>query len=107
MDDIEKIKEQKKQELLEEQQQQQEDQQIDKQERQKEQILDQFLDENAKQRLNAVRMSDSERAEKVEQSIINLAQSGQINSKITGNEMANILSEINQSESQDYNIRGM
>lgn len=106
MEDIEKIKEQKKQELIEERKQQQEEQR-EEQERQKEQILNQFLDENAKQRLNAVRMSDSDRAERVEQSIIQLVQSGQITDMVTGDEMANILSEINQSESQDYNIRGM
>lgn len=76
------------------------------QEAKKKQILRQALTEDARKRLNNVRMVDEDKATKVEQSVIQIAQSGRLKGEIDDAKMKEILNEISD-DSPDYNIRGM
>jgi programmed cell death protein 5 len=106
-DELEELR-QKKMEQLKEQQQQGEGEAMEAQreqaEAQKKALLRKTLTDGARQRLNSVRMSKPQFAEKVEQQVIALARSGRIQGKIDEDQMKELLSEL-KPDSQDFNIR--
>jgi programmed cell death protein 5 len=106
-DELEELR-QKKMEQLQEQQQQGEGEAMEAQreqaEAQKNALLRKALTDGARQRLNSVRMSKPQFAEKVEQQVIALARSGRIQGKIDEDQMKELLSEL-KPDSQDFNIR--
>lgn len=111
MSDIEDIREKKRKELEKKAMQDQEEEarkQQEEAEMQKEALLKQHLEEGARKRLNTVQMAKPEFGEKVEQQILQLIQSGQINQKITEQQMKEILEDLNDkmSDNTDYDIKG-
>lgn len=111
--DIEDIREKRLRELREKHANNQtddtsesDDQREKEAEAKKKQILRENLTEDARQRLNNVRMVNEGTAQRVEQSIIQLAQRGRIQEKITDEKMKEILREAND-DSPDFDIRGM
>ena len=106
-DELEELR-QKKMEQLKEQQQQGDSEAMEAQreqaEAQKKALLRKTLTDGARQRLNSVRMSKPQFAEKVEQQVIALARSGRIQGKIDEDQMKELLSEL-KPDSQDFNIR--
>jgi len=73
-------------------------------EAQKEAMLRKHLTDGARKRLNTIEMSKPGFAEKVEQQLLALAQSGRIQGKIDEDKMKELLQEM-KPDSQDYNIR--
>jgi programmed cell death protein 5 len=73
-------------------------------EAQKKAILRQTLTDGARQRLNSVRMSKPQFAERVEQQVIALARSGRLQGKIDEDQMKELLSEL-KPDSQEFNIQ--
>ncbi|MFB6122977.1 MAG: DNA-binding protein [Haloferacaceae archaeon] len=73
-------------------------------EAQKQALLKQHLTDGARQRLNAVQMSKPEFAEKVEQQLVALAQSGRIQDRIDEDQMKELLQEL-KPESKSFDIR--
>jgi programmed cell death protein 5 len=67
-------------------------------------MLKQHLTDGARQRLNAVQMSKPQFAEKVEQQIVALAQSGRIQDRIDEDQMKALLKEL-QPESKSFDIQ--
>jgi programmed cell death protein 5 len=112
MSDIEDIREEKRKKLERKAMQDQEEeamkQQREEAEMQKEALLKQNLEEGARKRLNTVQMAKPEFGEQVEQQMLQLIQSGQIDHKITEQQMKEILEELNNkmSDNTDYNIKG-
>lgn len=110
-EDIDEIRE-KKMEKLKEQAQQEQNENIEKQkeeaEMKKEAMLKESLTSDARKRLNTVEMAKQEFAEKVEQQILALAQSGRLQNKIDDQQMKEILEEMNKemNDSKDFNIKG-
>ena len=106
-DELEELR-QKKMEQLKEQQQQGDSEAMEAQreqaEAQKKALLRKTLTDGARQRLNSVRMSKPQFAEKVEQQVIALARSGRIQGKIDEDQMKELLSEL-KPDSQDFDIR--
>lgn len=110
-DRLEELREQKRKELEQRQQQGQSPQDQEAQEAakqradaQKEALLKQHLTDGARQRLNAVQMSKPEFAQKVEQQILALAQSGRVQDRIDEDQMKALLTEL-QPESKSFDIR--
>jgi programmed cell death protein 5 len=109
-DRLEKLRQEKLQELKEQQQagsqEQAEAQQAaqEQAEAQKEALLRQHLTDGARQRLNAVQMSKPEFAEQVERQIVALAQSGRIQDRIDEDQMKSLLKEL-QPDSKSFDIR--
>jgi len=110
-DRLEELREQKRKELEQRQQQGQSPQDQEAQEAakqradaQKEALLKQHLTDGARQRLNAVQMSKPEFAQKVEQQILALAQSGRVQDRIDEDQMKALLKEL-QPESKSFDIR--
>jgi programmed cell death protein 5 len=108
---LEKLREQKLQELQEQAQGQQSAQDEaaqeaarERAEAQKDALLKQYLTDGARQRLNAVEMSKPEFAEQVKQQITALAQSGRVQNRIDEDQMKSLLKEL-QPESKSFNIR--
>ena len=73
-------------------------------EAQKNALLKQHLTDGARKRLNAIQMSKPEFADKVEQQLVALAQSGRIQDRIDEDQMKQLLQEL-QPESQSFDIR--
>jgi programmed cell death protein 5 len=71
---------------------------------QKQAILRQTLTDGARQRLNSVKMSKPEFAERVEQQVVALAQSGRVQGQIDEEQMKSLLQEL-QPDQQDFNIK--
>ena len=71
---------------------------------QKQAILRQYLTDDARKRLNSVRMSKPEFADQVEQQLVALAQSGRLGQQIDDERMKELLREL-KPDSQSYNIR--
>ena len=69
---------------------------------QKQAILRQTLTDGARQRLNSVKMSKPEFAERVEQQVVALAQSGRVQGQIDEEQMQSLLQEL-QPDQQDFN----
>jgi len=108
-DDLDKLREEKMQELRERKQGQEGDaeaQQARQQEAeaQKKALLRQHLTDGARKRLNSVKMSKPEFAEQAEQQILALAQRGQINGKIDEEKMKALLKEL-KPDSKSFNVR--
>lgn len=73
-------------------------------EAQQDALLKQHLTDGARQRLNAVEMSKPEFAEKVKKQVTALAQSGRLQDRIDEDQMKSLLKEL-QPESKSFNIR--
>ena len=105
---LEKLREQKMQELQDQAQEggdeearQAAQEQADAQ---KQALLKQYLTDGARQRLNAVQMSKPEVADQVEQQLVALAQSGRIQDRIDEEQMKDLLRELTP-DSKSFNIR--
>ena len=106
-DELERIREQKKQQLQEQQGEGQEEAmeaQRQEAEAQKKAILRQHLSDGARKRLNTVKMSKPDVGEKVEQQIIALAQSGRIQGQIDEEKMKQLLKELTP-DSKSFDIK--
>ncbi|WP_232686597.1 DNA-binding protein [Halobacterium zhouii] len=73
-------------------------------EQQKQAMLRQHLSDGARKRLNTIRMSKPEFAEKVEQQVLALAQSGRLQDQIDEEQMKSILREL-KPDSQSFDIQ--
>ena len=106
-DELERIREQKK-EQLREQAQAQESEAMEAQrqqaEAQKQAILRQHLTDGARTRLNTVKMSKPPAGEQVEQQVVALAQSGRLQYKIDEDQMKGLLRELTP-DSKSFDIR--
>lgn len=108
-DDLDKLREEKMQELRERKQAQEgnsEAQEARQQEAeaQKKALLRQHLTDGARKRLNSVKMSKPDFGEQAEQQILALAQRGQINGKIDEEKMKALLKEL-KPDSKSFNVR--
>ncbi|SEW22047.1 DNA-binding protein [Halobacterium jilantaiense] len=106
---LEELRKQKKEQLKQQQQgggdgQREAQQQAQQQaEQQKQALLKQNLTDGARKRLNTIRMSKPEFAEKVEQQVVALAQSGRLQERIDEDQMKELLREL-KPDSQSFNI---
>jgi programmed cell death protein 5 len=78
--------------------------QREQQEAQKKAILRQHLTDEARKRLNTVKMSKPEVGEQVEQQLVAVAQSGRIQGKIDDEKMKQLLQELTP-DSKSFDIR--
>lgn len=108
-DDIEDIRERKMRELQEKASNDGKDMEEKQREAemQKEALLKKKLTEGARRRLNTVQMAKPEFGEQVEQQILTLVQSGRVKDRIDEDTMKQILEELSEDQSDDYDIRGM
>ena len=107
-DRLEKLREEKMQDLQQQQeggeaQEQAMQAQRDQAEAQKNALLKQHLTDGARKRLNTVKMSRPDFGEKVEQQVLALAQSGRIRDKIDEEKMKQLLNEL-KPDSTSFNI---
>jgi len=106
---LEELRQRKKEQLKQQQQgggdgQREAQQQAQQQaEQQKQALLKQNLTDGARKRLNTIRMSKPEFAEKVEQQVVALAQSGRLQDRIDEDQMKELLREL-KPDSQSFNI---
>jgi len=106
---LEELRQRKKEQLKEQQQgggdaQREAQQQAQQQaEQQKQALLKQNLTDGARKRLNTIKMSKPEFAEKVEQQVVALAQSGRLQDRIDEEQMKELLREL-KPDSQSFNI---
>lgn len=110
-DDLERLREERLQELQDQQQQQQQpgqeelrEAQREAAENQKRALLQQYLSDGARKRLNSVKMSRPDFGEQVEQQLLRLIQSGRIEPKISEEQMKKLLREL-QPEQKEFDIR--
>ena len=106
-DELERIREQKREQLKDKAQSQDEDTmgaQRQQAEAQKKAILRQHLTDGARKRLNTVKMSKPEAGEQVEQQVVALAQSGRLQDKIDEEQMKELLQELTP-DSKSFDIR--
>lgn len=95
--ELEKIRARKLQELQQQALDEQRREQLKSEmETQKNAILSQILTNEARQRLSNVKMVRPELAEAIEMQLIQLAQSGRLNSKITDEQLKKTLKQISQ-----------
>jgi len=102
-DELERIREQKKEQLKDQAASQDGDAmeaQRQQAEAQKKALLRQHLTDGARKRLNTVK----EAGEKVEQQVVALAQSGRLQNKIDEDQMKELLRELTP-DSKSYDIR--
>mgnify|MGYP000306641103 FL=1 len=78
--------------------------QREQREAQKKAMLRKHLTDEARKRLNTIKMSKPDFGEQVEQQVVALAQSGRIQGRIDDEKMKAILKEL-QPEEQSYDIR--
>ena len=78
--------------------------QDDKQDEMKAAALSQILQQDARERLNRIRIVNSERAEKVEQLLMRLAQSGQLQGRISDPDLVHLLNKVSQQEQQSSKL---
>lgn len=107
-DRLEKLREEKLQELQQQQQggEAQEEAvqaQREQAEAQKNALLKQHLTDGARKRLNTVKMSRPDFGEQVEQQVLALAQSGRLRDKIDEAKMKELLNEL-KPDSTSFNI---
>lgn len=109
-DRIEELRQQKKEQLKQQKQQQgggdagaAQQAQREQAEQQKQALLKQHLTDGARKRLNTIKMSKPEFAEKAEQQILALAQSGRLQDQIDEEQMKDLLREL-KPDSQSFNI---
>jgi programmed cell death protein 5 len=106
-EDLEKLREQKREQLKEQQgggDEEAMEAQRQQAEAQKKAILRQNLTDGARKRLNTVKMSKPEHGDKIEQQIVALAQSGRIQGKIDEEKMKELLKELTP-DSKSFDIR--
>ena len=107
-DELERIREQKKEQLKERAQGGGDEEAMEAQrqqaEAQRKAILRQHLTDGARKRLNTVKMSKPEAGEQVEQQVVALAQSGRLQDKIDEEQMKELLRELTP-DSKSYDIR--
>jgi len=106
-DDLERIREQKKEQLKEQAGEGQEEAmeaQREQAEAQKQAVLRQNLTDGARKRLNTVKMSKPQAGEQVEQQIVALAQSGRLRDKIDEDQMKELLREMTP-DSKSFDIK--
>lgn len=107
-DEIDELRQKKMEELQEraEQQQNQENQEAAQQqaEAQKKAVLRRHLTDEARKRLNTVKMSKPQFGEQVERQVVALAQSGRIQGKIDDGKMKQLLEEL-KPESKSFDIQ--
>lgn len=107
-DELEKLREERLNELQEQGGQEQAEEQMQAQrqqaEAQKQALLRQYLTDGARKRLNTIRMSKPDFAEQVEQQLLALAQSGRIQGQIDEDKMKELLKEL-KPDSKSFNIR--
>lgn len=107
-DRLEKLREEKLQELQQRQQDgeaQEEAMQTQREqaEAQKSALLKQYLTDGARKRLNSVKMSRPDFGEQVEQQVVALAQSGRLRGKIDEDKMVELLREL-KPDKTSFNI---
>lgn len=73
-------------------------------EAQKQALLRKYLTDEARQRLNTVRMSKPDFAEQVERQILALAQSGRLSDRLDDDQMKQLLQEL-KPEQKRFDIR--
>ena len=66
-------------------------------------ILKQFLEPEARERLNTIRMTRPEFAASIEQQLVMLAQSGRLQSRITDDQLKTLLKQVTP-QKKDFNI---
>jgi programmed cell death protein 5 len=97
-DDLDELRQQRMEELKEQEgkQETQEGQEAAQQqaEAQKKAILRQHLTDDARQRLNTVKMSKPQFGEQVEQQVIAIARSGRLDGRIDDEKMRHLLQEL-------------
>ncbi|PSQ44580.1 DNA-binding protein [Halobacteriales archaeon SW_7_68_16] len=106
-DEIERIRQEKMEQLRDQQGGEQAETRQAAQDRadaQRKAVLRQYLTDGARKRLNTVKMSKPDFGEQVEQQVVALAQSGRVQDKIDEDKMKELLSEL-KPDSNDYNIR--
>lgn len=111
-DELEELRQERLQELQEQQESQADDEaaaeaqeQAQQQaEAQKQAMLRKFLTDGARQRLNSVKMSKPDFGEKVEQQVLQVAQSGRVQGKIDEDQMKELLEELSP-DSRRFDIR--
>lgn len=110
-DRLEELRKQKKEQLKQQQQEggaaggEQPQQQASQQaEQQKKAMLRQYLSDGARRRLNSVKMSKPELAERVEQQVVALGRSGRIQDQLDEDQMKELLREL-KPDSQSFDIQ--
>ena len=102
---LEELRKQKMEQLQDQAEQSEAQEQAQQQaDAQKQALLRQHLTDGARKRLNSVRMSKPDFADKVERQILALAQSGRVNGKIDEEKMKELLREL-KPDSKSFNIR--
>ena len=107
-EELEKLRQEKMEQLQDQQggeeTQEAREAQREQREAQKKALLRQHLTDDARKRLNTIKMSKPQFGEQVEQQVVALAQSGRIQGRIDDEKMKAILKEL-QPEDQSYDIR--
>ncbi|GGL27866.1 DNA-binding protein [Halarchaeum grantii] len=110
-DRLEELRKQKKEQLKQQQQEggaaggEQPQQQASQQaEQQKKAMLRQYLSDGARRRLNSVKMSKPELAERVEQQVVALGRSGRIQDQLDEDQMKELLREL-KPDSKSFDIQ--
>lgn len=108
MDDLEKIRQRKLQELQRRQAEQSSDAQAqaearEEQESAVERVLQQIMDPEARERLTRIRMSRPDFAEQVTRQLVALAQSGRVARRISDDDLRQILAQLTPQQ-RDINI---
>ena len=107
-EELEKLRQEKMEQLQEQQGDQDAEEareaQREQMEAQKKALLRQHLTDGARKRLNTIRMSKPEFAEKVEQQVVALHRSGRLNGRIDEEQMKELLQEL-KPEEQSFDIK--
>jgi programmed cell death protein 5 len=113
-EDIEQLREERLEQLREQQQggqggdsqatREAQEAQREQAEAQKKAMLRQYLTDEARKRLNSVRMSKPDFADQVERQVLALARSGRLGDQIDDDQMRNLLQELKPDE-KSFNIR--
>jgi programmed cell death protein 5 len=107
-EELQELREERMQELKEQQggEEAQEAREAQRQqaEAQRKAILRQHCTDEARQRLNTLKMSKPDIAEQVEQQLVALAQSGRLGDKIDDDQMKELLQELTP-DSKSFNVR--
>ncbi|WP_225335149.1 DNA-binding protein [Halomicrobium urmianum] len=107
-EELEKLREEKMEQLREQQQGGQDDEAREAAQQQaeakKKALLRQNLTDGARKRLNTVKMSKPQVGEQIEQQVISLARSGRVQGKIDEDQMKELLKEITP-DSQSFDIK--
>jgi len=107
-EEIEKLREKKMEQLREQQQgggdSEAQEAAQERAEAQKKAVLRQHLTDDARQRLNTLKMSKPQRGEQIEQQIVRIAQSGRIQGTIDDEKMKALLKEMTP-DSKSFDIK--